>query len=137
MKTGVRWVWTCHRAQTSGCEEERSAEERLGCISGFWAPHTEEEILQEHPRTEFNQLCPSLCDPMEPARLLCPWDSPGKNTRVSYHALLQGIFLTQGSKLNLPHLLRLFATESPGKPITNINIGSFYLWDRICVNHFS
>ena len=23
-----------------------------------------------------------------PARLLCPWDSPGKNTGVSYHALL-------------------------------------------------
>ena len=70
-------------------------------------------------------------------RLLCPWDCPGKNTGVDCHFLFQGIFLTQGSKLNLPHLLRLFATESPGKPITNINIGSFYLWDRICVNHFS
>ena len=31
------------------------------------------------------------------ARLLCPWDSPGKNTVVDYHSLLQGIFLTQGS----------------------------------------
>ena len=31
------------------------------------------------------------------ARLLCPWDSPGKNTGVGRHALLQGIFLTQGS----------------------------------------
>ena len=28
-------------------------------------------------------------------RLLCPWDSPGKNTGVGRHALLQGIFLTQ------------------------------------------
>ena len=27
--------------------------------------------------------------------LLCPWDSPGKNTRVGYHALRQGIFLKQ------------------------------------------
>ena len=26
-----------------------------------------------------------------PARLLCPWDSPGKDTGVSCHALLQGI----------------------------------------------
>ena len=33
----------------------------------------------------------------------CPWDSPGKNTRVGCHALFQGIFPTQG--LN-PHLLR-------------------------------
>ena len=32
----------------------------------------------------------------EPARLLCPWDSPGKNAGVGCHALLQGIFLTQG-----------------------------------------
>ena len=30
------------------------------------------------------------------ARLLCPWDSSGKNTRVGSHSLLQGIFLTQG-----------------------------------------
>ena len=30
------------------------------------------------------------------ARLLCPWDFPGKNTRVGYHFLLQGIFPTQG-----------------------------------------
>ena len=28
-------------------------------------------------------------------RLLCPWDSPGKNTGVSCHALLQGIFPTR------------------------------------------
>ena len=27
---------------------------------------------------------------------LCPWGSPGKNTGVSCHALLQSIFLTQG-----------------------------------------
>ena len=32
-----------------------------------------------------------------PARLLCPWDSPGKNIGVGCHFLLQGIFPTQGS----------------------------------------
>ena len=37
-----------------------------------------------------------------PTRFLCPWDCPGKNTRMGCHDLLQGIFLTQG--LN-PHLL--------------------------------
>ena len=31
------------------------------------------------------------------ARLLCPWDSPDKNTEVGCHALLQGIFQNQGS----------------------------------------
>ena len=39
---------------------------------------------------------------LQPSRLLCPWDSPGKNTGVGCNFLLQGIFLTQG--LN-PHLL--------------------------------
>ena len=32
-----------------------------------------------------------------PARLLLPWDSPGKNTGVGYHFLLQEIFQTQES----------------------------------------
>ena len=39
---------------------------------------------------------------LEPARLLCPWHSPGGNTGVGCHFLLQGIFPTQGSN---PHLL--------------------------------
>ena len=38
-------------------------------------------------------------------RLLCPWNSPGKNTGVGCHALLQGIFPTQGSNLHLLSLL--------------------------------
>jgi len=36
-----------------------------------------------------------------PTGLLCPWDSPGKNTGVGCHFLLQGIFLTQGSKTSV------------------------------------
>ena len=38
---------------------------------------------------------------LEPARLLCPWNFPGKNTGVGCHFLLQGIFPTQGSNLCL------------------------------------
>ena len=40
-------------------------------------------------------LCPTLCNPMDCSltRLLCPWSSPGKNTEVGCHSLLQGIFL--------------------------------------------
>ena len=37
--------------------------------------------------------------------LLCPWDSPGENTEVDCHSLLQGIFLTQRLNLSLLHLL--------------------------------
>ena len=40
---------------------------------------------------------------LEPARLLCPWNSPGKNIGVGCHALLQGIFPIQGSNPGLQH----------------------------------
>ena len=40
---------------------------------------------------------------LEPTRLHCPWNSPGKNTRVGCHTLLQGLFLTQGLNLSVPH----------------------------------
>ena len=36
---------------------------------------------------------------------LCPWDSPGKNTEVDCHVLLQGIFPTQGLNLHLQCLM--------------------------------
>ena len=45
---------------------------------------------------------------LDPDRLLCLWDSPGKNTGVGCHFLLQGNFLTQGMN---PSLL------PPGKPL--------------------
>ena len=51
-----------------------------------------------------------------PARLLCPWDSPGEDAGVSYHALLHGIFLTQGSNPNLLCLLHWQAGSLPTKP---------------------
>ena len=54
------------------------------------------------------------------ARLLCSWDSPGKNTEVSCHALLHGIFPNQGSNWHLLCLLHWLLgslpLEPPGKP---------------------
>ena len=40
---------------------------------------------------------------LQPTRLLCPWDFPGKNTGVGRHFLLQGIFPIQGSNPGLLH----------------------------------
>ena len=48
----------------------------------------------------------TLCNPMELTRLLCPWDSPGKNTGVGCHFLLQQIFPIQRSNLHLLHWKR-------------------------------
>ena len=51
------------------------------------------------------QLCPNRFDPMDWSLLgsSIHGDSPGKNTGVGFHALLQEIFPTQGSNLGLPH----------------------------------
>ena len=40
-----------------------------------------------------------------PARLLCAWNFPGKNTGVGCHYLFQGIFPTQGLNSRLLYLL--------------------------------
>ena len=75
------------------------------------------------------QSCPTLCYPMEPARLLCPWDSLGKNTGVGCPARLQGIFLTQGSNQHLLYLLHRQAGSlslmSPGKPWKRMGLWQF------------
>ena len=42
-----------------------------------------------------------LCNPMDCSTPGCPWNSPGRNAGVGCHALLQGIFPTQGSNLRL------------------------------------
>ena len=61
-----------------------------------------------------------------PARILCLWNSPGKNTGVGYHVLLQEIFLTQGSNPCLLCLLHWQAGSLPlpplGKLVTPVNL---------------
>ena len=47
-----------------------------------------------------------------PARLLCSWDSPSKNTGVGSHSLLQGLFLTQGSNPGLLWILYHLSQKS-------------------------
>ena len=59
-----------------------------------------------------DSLCPHG---LQPARLLCPWDSPGKSTGVGCHSLLQGIFPTHGLNLGLLNC-RQIISKPPGKP---------------------
>ena len=49
---------------------------------------------------------------LSPARLLCPWAFPDKNTGVGCHFLLWGIFLTQGSNWRLLHWQMIFVPLS-------------------------
>ena len=65
------------------------------------------------------QSCLTLYDPIDcslPGSSV-HGDSPGKNTRVDCHALLQGIFPTQGSHPGLPHCKRfLYHVSLQGSP---------------------
>ena len=72
-----------------------------------------------------------ICDSLQPrglqpTRLLCSWDFPGKNTGVGCHFLLQGIFLTQELHPGLLHcrqmLRRLSHQGSPHGGISIISI---------------
>ena len=59
---------------------------------------------------------------LQPARLLCPLDSPGKSTGVGCHALPQGVFPTQGSNRGLLHcrqILYYWATRASPCPTFN------------------
>ena len=54
---------------------------------------------------------------LQPARLLCPWDSPGRNTAVGWYVLPQGIFPTQGLNPSLLHCRRiLHCVSHRGRP---------------------
>ena len=63
------------------------------------------------------QSCPTLCDPKDfkPARLLCPWKSPGKNSGVGSHSLLQGIFVARIEHGSPPLQADSLQSEPPGK----------------------
>ena len=79
----------------------------LGCMCVFYVASVVSDSLRP-------------CGP-HPARLLCPWDSSGKNIGMDCRCLLQGIFLTQGLNLHLFYLLHWQADSLPlaplGKPV--------------------
>ena len=73
-------------------------------------------------------LCCPACRLISPIFLnsiymVCPWNSPGKNTEVGGHSLLQEIFLTQGSDLGLLNCRQIFYHLSyQGSPYICVNI---------------
>jgi len=72
-----------------------------------------------------------------PTRLLCPWDPSGKNTRVGWHSLLQGIFPTQGSNSGLLLCRQiLYYLSHQGSPLNIKCFVNMRLW-RLCFRvHF-
>ena len=89
------------------------------------------EVTERHVRAQSLQSRPASSPQpcrLQPTRLLCPQGSPGENTGVGYHTLLQGTFLTQGLNPCLLWLLHWQAGSLPlvpsGKPFI-IHLSSF------------
>ena len=84
--------------------------------------------LLSFKRTLFVQVCVVLClvtqsrltlrpHGLQPARLRCLWDSPGKNTGVGCHAFLQGSPQPRGQTMS-PTLQADSPPSGPlGKPV--------------------
>ena len=87
---GVRALWGCREEHDRACQLGDKQPQQIclfraallshSVVSDSWQPHG-----------------------LQPARLFCPQDFPGKNTGVGSHCFLQGIFPTQGSNLGLLH----------------------------------
>ena len=82
------------------------------------------------------QLYLTLCNGLQPARLLCPWNFPGKNTGVVSHSLLQRISPIQRSKPGLLHYRKIVLPSEPqGSPIQNVRLLSLCAGGTLCHVH--
>ena len=83
----------CMYAQNIHCGKSKTTEKNLCANKKKLAKNTGESILR-NTAAACCQVAPVLSDSvrshgLQPTRLLRPWDSPGKNTGVGCHFLLQ------------------------------------------------
>ena len=93
---------------------------RVGCLSLFqWIFPPRNQTGSE---VRVTKSCSTLRPHgLQPARLFCPWESPGKNAGVGSLSLLQGIFPNQGSNPGLLHCRQiLYHLSHQGSPRVNI-----------------
>ena len=106
-------AWTCPFSQTKGTDGVTS--NSMG-KSALKVGH----CLVIPMVTRFSKKSESrsvVSDSLQPYGLYSPWNSPGQNTRVDSHSLLQGIFPAQGSNPGLPHCRRiLYCLNHQGSP---------------------
>ena len=102
------YVITLHPSQSFPFSSLRSS------VSLEFLPGTQVTIILQKVKMLVAQLCLTLCDPM-----VCPWDSPGKNTGVDYHSLLQG---------DLPDLAYYQGLHEKGQEKNLLQPGHQYIW---------
>ena len=124
MLQGVLYKWKLYYRKEDGARKSLAKEKDfLGCVRV--------KLLQSRLTLWYPRDC-------KPARLLCPWDFPGKSIGVGGHFLPQGIFPAQELTPRLLHLLQLagrfFTTMPPGKPCSSLGRRGwheFYVTDRL------
>ena len=126
------WWWLCQfwkclitlALHSPCCITETTKLQTAGC-ERISAKHTSDKRLEPRIHREmlvFSRSVVSTLQPhgLQPVRLLCPWDFPGKNTGVGCHFLLQGISPAQGSSLHLLHWQKeSLPLSQQGSPIKN------------------
>ena len=102
---GLQFIFRLIRRRVSWIIEQANAKSGGICVChscyrhSVGGPRIWVNILQCTWK-KWSVSCSVVSDPLrpqglQPSRLLCPWDSPGRNTGVGCHFLLQGIFWTQ------------------------------------------
>ena len=80
------------------------------------------------------QSCPTLCHPRwQPTRLPRPWDSPGKNTGVGCHFLLQCMKVKSESEVaqSCPTLSHPMGCSPPGSSVRGIFQARVLEWGAV------
>ena len=138
-KVRVGWLLGQQRSYGTGVQD---------CSASWGGGHTDLSLHQHsqaHVRAKLLQKCLIPCDPTGcslPGSSV-HGDSPSKNTRVGFHALLQGIFLTRRSN---PCLLHLLYWQAGSLPLNHLGRQAeppkiiYFSWSKITIylkNHDS
>ena len=95
----------------------------------------EEAAASKRSAAKSLQSCPTVCDPVDgnPPRLPRPWDSPGKNTGVGCHCLLQCMKVKSESEVtqSCPTLSDPMDWSLPGSSVHGIFQARVLEWGAI------
>ena len=99
LSQGVNWTWKFSKKYCNIIDPQLNS----ALVIPVTDPYGNSSSLLHMCPSVLSQSCLTLCDPMDcsPPGSSVHADSPGKNTGVGCHALLQGIFPNQGSNLGL------------------------------------
>ena len=120
----------------NSCSHEHLLRERISGVRAHYCSHNCLPVCIQCMQAKSLQSCPTLCNPMN-CSLLSPMS---KDTGVCCHALLQGIFLTQGSNWPLlclvPWQTASLPLPPPGKPLHPTRVLKYHFYYPILLPSF-